>query len=158
MGFEFPDYREAVAAGAVIEAEDAAALATRIGVPPAALEATLAEARAFAAGEAADPFGRDFTTKPPLQGRLYAVRVTGALFHTQGGLAVDARARVLGADGRPLPNLFAGGGAACGVSGPRCEGYLSGNGLLTAISLGFIAGREAAPVGTGGARGRQGPR
>jgi fumarate reductase flavoprotein subunit len=69
-----------------------------------------------------------------------AVRVTGALFHTQGGLVVDENARVLDADARPFPNLFAGGGAACGVSGAGDAGYLSGNGLLAAVVLGRAAG------------------
>jgi fumarate reductase flavoprotein subunit len=71
------------------------------------------------------------------------VRVTGALFHTQGGLAVDGQARVLRPDGRALPNLYAAGGAACGVSGSRASGYLSGNGLLTAVALGRLAGLAA---------------
>jgi fumarate reductase flavoprotein subunit len=57
---------------------------------------------------------------------------------------IDARGRVLRPDGTTIPGLFAAGGAACGVSGPRVEGYLSGNGLLTAIGLGFIAGERAA--------------
>lgn len=48
--------------------------------------------------------------------------------------------------GTPLPNLFAAGGAAVGVSGAEASGYLSGNGLLTAIGLGFIAGTSAAKV------------
>src|SRR5829696_6159868 len=74
---------------------------------------------------------------------LHAVRVTGALFHTQGGLVVDRSARVLRGDGRPLPNLFAAGGAACGVSGATAAGYLSGNGLLTAITLGRLSGAAA---------------
>ena len=68
-------------------------------------------------GKSKDPFGRDFTTKPPLEPPFYAVKVTGALLHTQGGLLVDAQSRVLAKSGRPLSNLFAGGGAACGVSG-----------------------------------------
>ena len=71
--------------------------------------------------------------------------MTGALFHTQGGLVVDATARVL-RDGVPFPNLFAAGGAACGLSGPDVDGYLSGNGLLTAVTLGRIAGRSAATL------------
>ena len=74
------------------------------------------------------------------------VKVTGALFHTQGGLAIDTAARVLRADGTALPNLFAGGGAAVGVSGTGVEGYLSGNGLLTAFTLGRIAGQSAAEL------------
>jgi fumarate reductase flavoprotein subunit len=56
---------------------------------------------------------------------------------------------VLRADGTPLPNLYAGGGAACGVSGNSVWGYLSGNGLLTAVGLGRIAGRNAAAQAAG---------
>jgi fumarate reductase flavoprotein subunit len=57
---------------------------------------------------------------------------------------IDGKARVIGRDGSLFQNLFAGGGAACGVSGPDVSGYLSGNGLLTAIAFGFIAGESAA--------------
>jgi len=76
--------------------------------------------------------------------------VTGALFHTQGGLDVDARCRVLARAGTPLPNLFAGGGAARGVSDDAVWGYLSGNGLLSAIAGGWIAGAQAARYATTG--------
>jgi fumarate reductase flavoprotein subunit len=93
-------------------------------------------------GERADRFGRDFTGHPPLAPPYRAVKVKGALFHTQGGLVVDAQARVLREDGRPLPNLLAGGGAARGVSGPS-SWYLAGNGLLTATTFGRLAGTTA---------------
>lgn len=64
---------------------------------------------------------------------------------TQGGLAVDTHAHVLRTDGTPIIGLFAGGGAATGISGRRgSDGYVSGNGLLSALGLGLIAGREAA--------------
>ena len=72
-----------------------------------------------------------------------AARVTGALFHTQGGLDIDTRARLLRESGTPLPNLLAAGGAARGVSGESVSGYLSGNGLLSAVAGGFIAARTA---------------
>jgi fumarate reductase flavoprotein subunit len=121
-------------------------LAVAVGLEAEALERTLADCAGYAAGRGADPFGRDFIGKPPLQPPYHAVRVTGALFHTQGGLMIDGKAQVLRPDGSPLPNLFAGGGAACGVSGPRIEGYLSGNGLLTAVSFGSLAGQGAADL------------
>jgi fumarate reductase flavoprotein subunit len=38
-----------------------------------------------------------------------------------------------------LPNLLAAGGAARGVSGQEVWGYLSGNGLLSAIAGGHMA-------------------
>jgi len=74
------------------------------------------------------------------------VKVGASLFHTQGGLAIDTSARVLRQGGGELPNLFAGGGAACGVSGPEVWGYSSGNGLLTAVMLGRVAGESAAAL------------
>ena len=57
-----------------------------------------------------------------------------------------AGARPRRRQGAPLPNLFAGGGAACGVSGARVWGYLSGNGLLAAVTLGRLAGISAAAM------------
>ncbi|HUN69963.1 MAG TPA: FAD-binding protein [Burkholderiales bacterium] len=76
---------------------------------------------------------------------LYAVRVVPGLFHTQGGLLVDEQAHVLREDGSVVANLFAGGGAAAGISGRSgAAGYASGNGLLTALGLGRIAGLTAA--------------
>ena len=62
------------------------------------------------------------------------------------GLAVDVEARVLNERGAPLPNLFAAGGAAAGLSGSVANGYLSGNGLLTATVLGRISGASAAAL------------
>ena len=53
---------------------------------------------------------------------------------------VNEHAYVLQKGGAPFPNLFASGCAAAGISGPADWGYLSGNGLLSAISLGRIAG------------------
>jgi len=145
LGRDFEDYRDAETAGAIHHADDLAGLAAIAGVPAQALSETFAAVVRFCRGDA-DPFGRDFTGKTALAPPYYAVRVSGALFHTQGGLAIDKTARVLRADGTPLPNLLAGGGAARGVSGAAVWGYLSGNGLLTAVTLGRIAGASAAEL------------
>ncbi len=141
---QFEDFRQAEALGAILAAPDLDALAARTKLPPAALAATLAAVDAHKRAGTVDAFGRDFAGVPPLAPPFRAVQVTGALFHTQGGLVVDDAARVLRDDGTAIPGLYAAGGAACGVSGPNPEGYLSGNGLLTAVALGRIAGTEAA--------------
>ena len=140
---DFDDYQQAEAAGAVRQAGTVGELAEICGLPVDALVATLREAEALNAAGGQDKFGRKFA-KARLAPPYYAVKVTGALFHTQGGLDVDERARVLKSDGIPFANLFAGGGAARGLSGPSDWGYLSGNGLLTAVTLGHIAGAQAA--------------
>ncbi len=141
---QFEDFRAAEAGGAILTAESVADLAAQMRLGPAALSATLAEVDRLKHAGATDAFGRNFAGVAPLAPPFHAVRVTGALFHTQGGLVTDIQARVLDAAGRPLPNLFAAGGAACGVSGADASGYLSGNGLLTAAVLGEVAGRLAA--------------
>ena len=140
LGFE--DYRQALDAGAVLAAATAPDLAAALGLPARAVVDTLAEYRAAADGRRPDAFGRRDCRRlePPLRG----VKVTGALFHTQGGLEVDTAARVLRTDGRPVPNLYAGGGVAAGLSGHGPGGYFSGNGLLTALGYGMLAGRDAA--------------
>jgi fumarate reductase flavoprotein subunit len=124
LGRTFPDFVAAEAAGAVRHADAPKALAALIGCDAATLSATLAGTRLVA------PY--------------CAIRVTGALFHTQGGLAIDAQCRVLRNDGAAMPNLLAAGGAARGVSGNAVWGYLSGNGLLSAVAGGAIAARSAA--------------
>jgi fumarate reductase flavoprotein subunit len=81
----------------------------------------------------------------PLQPPYVSTRIRPALFHTQGGLLVDDDARVLRQDGTPIPGLYAGGGAAAGISGlAGGGGYVSGNGLLAALGLGWLAGAHAA--------------
>ncbi len=141
---EFDDYRDAIEAGAIRTAADTGELAAVTGISQTALDATLADVAGCVRGEMDDAFGRDFTGKPELRPPYYTVKVTGALFHTQGGLLVNEQARVLRESGEPLPNLFAGGGAARGISGPSCWGYMAGNGLLTATTLGRLAGTAAA--------------
>ena len=100
------------------------------------------EIDALAEQNTVDTFGRKFNSKNRLHPPYYAVKVTGALFHTQGGLLIDGQARVIQKNGSVIQGLYACGGAACGVSGPDVAGYLSGNGLLTAISLGYVAGKS----------------
>ena len=135
---QFADFRSAEAQGAVIRADSLPALETALGLPAGSLAAELDAIRPGAP----DRFGRVFGDRP-LVAPYCAVRVTGALFHTQGGLAVDGTARVRRAGGGVFPNLFAAGGAACGVSGSGDAGYLSGNGLLAASVLGRIAGQSS---------------
>jgi fumarate reductase flavoprotein subunit len=126
LGLTFPDFVDAQAAGVVRHAADAVALAALIGCDAQVLGASLAGARR------------------PLRAPLHAIKVTGALFHTQGGIDVDAHCRARRVDGSPHPNLLAAGGAARGVSGNAVWGYLSGNGLLSAVAGGSIAARSAA--------------
>jgi fumarate reductase flavoprotein subunit len=115
----FPDFVEAEKMGAIKRCEDASAIAALIGCESVEVPSTLIA-----------PF--------------YAVRVTGALFHTQGGLDIDSQCLVQTTSGEALQGLWAAGGAARGVSGHAVWGYLSGNGLLSAVAGGYIAAHSIA--------------
>jgi fumarate reductase flavoprotein subunit len=135
----FADFRQTAEAGALVWADDINTLAARTGCAPEALATSVGEQAALATGSVAyDRFGRTFFEEP-LRAPFAAVEVVPALFHTQGGLAVDGRARVLNRAGAPLGGLFASGGAAHGISGHGAAGYLAGNGLLPALGLAWQA-------------------
>ena len=65
--------------------------------------------------------------------------------HTSlGGLVIDARCRVLKADGTPIPGLFAAGEVVGGVHGFN---RIGGNAGTETLVFGKIAGKEAAKGG-----------
>ena len=141
---EFEDYNNAIEANAIINADSTAELSALTGINKESLDKTIKEVEEMVEGKRKDSFGRDFTIKPKLESPYYTVKVTGALFHTQGGLVVNEHAQVMDKNKDPLPNLFAGGGSARGISGPSDWGYIAGNGLLTATTFGRLAGVSAA--------------
>ncbi|WP_095203141.1 FAD-binding dehydrogenase [Mesorhizobium carmichaelinearum] len=90
------------------------------------------------------------TAKPhkmldPANGPLIAVRLNILTRKTLGGLQTDLDSRVLGADGQPVPGLYAVGEAA-GFGGGGVHGYaaLEGTFLGGCIFSGRSAGRAAA--------------
>jgi fumarate reductase flavoprotein subunit len=131
--------------GGVKKADTPQALAALHRLDAAAVTATLDDYNKAARGAQADAFGRRDFALAPLSCPFYICRVVPGLFHTQGGLMVDIDGRVLRPNGKPIANLFAGGGAAAGLSGRTgAGGYASGNGLLSAVGLGRLAGLAAA--------------
>ncbi len=122
---QFEDFRNAEKAGALIDGRHRSTRWRRASALPA--DALQSELNEIDAGRGKpDRFGRVFAADKQLAAPYCAIKVTGALFHTQGGLAIDSQARVLDAKGRPFPNLFAAGGAAVGVSGSQGVGLSVG--------------------------------
>ncbi|MDH3442923.1 MAG: FAD-dependent oxidoreductase [Deltaproteobacteria bacterium] len=126
--------------GKLLKAQNPQELAGKLGIDADGLKQTI-EAYNIAAKRGEDVFGRKLPE--PLGAPYYGIKVTVALFHTQGGLKVNPDGQVLRPDGSIIPNLYAGGGTACGVSGKGLEGYLPGNGLLASLGLGMIAAEHA---------------
>ena len=81
----------------------------------------------------------------PAAGPLIAVRLHILTRKTLGGLQTDLDSRVIGADGQPVPGLYAAGEVA-GFGGGGVHGYaaLEGTFLGGCIFSGRVAGRAAA--------------
>ena len=124
-------------AGLLLKAETPEELAGKLGIDAEGLKQTIRECNALSARGEKDDFGR--VLPQPFEAPYYGIRVTVALYHTQGGLKVNTDGQVTRADGSIIPNLYAGGGVAVGVSGKGLEGYLPGNGLLASLGFGMIA-------------------
>jgi tricarballylate dehydrogenase len=137
-----------------IKAATIGELAGRLGLDPAALEATIANFNAACQPgdfdssrldgvhtEGLEPPKTNWAraiTQPPFIG--YPLR-PGITF-TYLGVKVDERAQVIMQDGRPSANLFASGEIMAGsILG---KGYLAGFGMSIGTVFGRIAGMEAA--------------
>jgi fumarate reductase flavoprotein subunit len=126
--------------GVLKKAETPEELAGRLQIDAHGLKQTIREYNS-AASRGKDAFGRALPA--PFKAPFYGIKVTVALFHTQGGLKVSSDGQVRRPDGSFIPNLYAGGGVAVGVSGKGLEGYLPGNGLLASLGLGMRTGEHA---------------
>ena len=139
----FHDYREIVKLGAVKRAETIDELAAVTDLPSQALQRTFEDVAALRRGREARSSRSRFhasSRRWPAVSRRKNQRRAVPYARRAGHRCAGACAA---ADGTPLPNLFAGGGAARGLSGPSSWGYMSGNGLLSATVL----GRSGRPFG-----------
>jgi succinate dehydrogenase/fumarate reductase flavoprotein subunit len=116
-------FRWAVRAGYVIEADNLEALAGKINVDPAGLRASVERNKRFAETGEDEDFGKGSTEfdrnngdpdhgPNPCLGPIatppyYAMPVYPSVLGSSVGLRADADARVLDADGRPIPGLYA---------------------------------------------------
>ena len=74
------------------------------------------------------------------RGPWYGFYVSPGVLQCLGGVRTDARARVLGMDGTPIPGLYAAGEVTGGVHGASC---LPGDSLADALVFGLRAADSA---------------
>ena len=151
---------QSIRSGYIKTGRTVAELARACGIDPAGLEQTVAEYNAGARRGEDPAFGRGTTLYNRLQGDAsvtpnpcvapleagpyYAVKVVPGSFGTFAGLRTDAQARVLDADGAPVPGLYAAGTDMASVMGGHYPA--GGINLGPAMTFGYIAGRHAAGV------------
>ena len=136
------EFADRQANGCVATGATAAELANAIGIDPAKLERTIESYKAgIEKGE--DLFNR---SKLPanFDGPYYAMKITGEIRHTQGGMPTDIAGHVVRPDNVIIPGLYAAGGCTEGFSCRAGSVYSSGNGLLQALLFGMISGKNAA--------------
>ena len=158
-----PDPEAFRAAGLWRTCDDLAGLAARIGVPGAALQATVARFNEFAASgtdedfhRGEDPYDRFFASgsaRPRDDGRNPAlVPIDRAPFHavqivlgdlgTKGGTRTDVNGQVIDQQGTPIPGLYAAGNSAASVTGHAYPG--PGIPLGSGMAFGYRAARHIA--------------
>jgi len=145
-----------------MRAESLPELATRLGIDPDALGATVERFNGhcatgrdpdFGRGDAAhdqwwgDPDGRGSTaaTLGPIgRGPFFAVEIKSGALGTKGGPQTDAHAQVLSVDGEVIPGLYAAGNVMASAMGMTYGG--PGGTIAPGMVFGYLAGRHAATV------------
>ena len=152
-----PDWLQSGAVKSILKkGSTIAELASEMGVDPATLAATIerfnthaavGEDPAFHRGAAAyDKMYGDYRHQPnpclrPLtEAPFYAMPIYPGDIGTNGGLATNARAQVLGEDGQPIPGLFAIGNTSASAMGESYPG--AGVTIGPALTFGYIVARD----------------
>ena len=141
-----------VAAGLWHTADTLEELAVKIGVPGAALAATVDRFNGFAAAGVDEDFGRGDEAfdrafsggasplvpvdRPPFHAAAFGISDLG----TKGGLRTDSAARVLDTSGDPIPGLYAAGNTMAAPSGLAYPG--GGNPIGTSMLFSHLAVRD----------------
>ena len=138
-------------AGRIVRAGSVDELARRAGIDAAALAGTVERYNADCARGSDSAFFKSPASgmRPVATPPFYAVEVRPAIIAWTGaGLRIDAEARVIGCDERPIAGLFAAGETVGSLHGER---YIGGGGSFgPCLVFGRIAGRNAAALALGG--------
>jgi len=124
----------AVKKARMVQADTIEELATKLGLDPATLQATV---DAYNNGE--DAFERTSMGKITVA-PFYGVQAEVASHFTMGGLAFNKDAQILDTNGSPIPGLYGVGETLGGLYG---AGRVYGNDTLGNIVFGKIAGKNA---------------
>ena len=124
-----------------LKADTIAGLAQRAGLDAATLEGTIARYNASVDSGKDDEFGRESMfrriEKPP----FYAISAVGCTVLSPGGIVANGALQVIGADGVPIPHLYA-AGEILGFARLSGEGFVGGMSLMPAMTFGRLLGQS----------------
>lgn len=139
----YPTVQYGLTLDSTLKAATAEELAKLMGVDPTEFAAEIARYNELCAKGSDDDFNKPADKMIPLEGDLYAFKLSPAATVSYGGLVTDIEARVLDANNQPIAGLFAAGEVAFtglfGTEYPCCGMAIGG-----AVRFGRIAGQLAA--------------
>ncbi len=137
------DIGKALAKHVVRKYPDLAVLAKEEGIPEDELLQTVRRFNKFVGEKNDRDFQKPLTNenRPIATPPFYAMRIRPKTHHTMGGLAIDAKARVLNERGQPIKGLYAAGEACGGIHGISRLGSVA---ITDCLVFGEIAGKSAA--------------
>lgn len=137
-GYDTPALIEqCLSEGIILQAQNVAELASKMGVDDVALQASIDSLAA-----ADDEFGRAVDVKRPLSGALYAVQLYPVMVNTNGGPRRNADAAIVRCDGTAVPRLYSAGE----LGGVWAYYYQGAGNTSECMVFGRIAGRNVSAL------------
>ena len=128
-----------LAKGWISKADSIAALASTVGLDPAALGNTVRRWNSSCEVERDAEFGRRLMLAPIVEAPFYAVELSPSMLNTQGGPRRNEKAQIVRPDGSPIPRLF-----SAGELGSIYSYLYQGTGNIgECLAFGRIAARNA---------------
>ena len=130
----------------IFKADTIEELATAAGLDPDALKQTVDTYNSYCENGVDERFAKPSEYLHAIdEGPFYAFEVFNGYFTTVGGIKVDTKTEVLGADDAVIPGLYAGGSDAGGLYGDTYDvGIAAGSQASWAINSGRLAAKNAA--------------
>ena len=126
---------------AFVKAKTIAGLARKLGVPSTTLRKTIKDYNRAVETGVDRKFGKQFLIRKIEQAPFYGIKAQGITVLSPAGLKVDRQLRVVGARGRPIPNLYA-AGEVLGFGRTSGNAFVGGLSLTPALTFGKILGER----------------
>jgi fumarate reductase flavoprotein subunit len=124
-----------------VRAPTIAALARELEVPATNLERSVREYNAAVDAGVDRRRGKQFLIRRIEKPPFYGIKAQGLTVLSPAGLQVDRRLRVIGANGRPIRNLYA-AGEVLGFGRTSGDAFVGGLSLTPALTFGRLLGES----------------